>query len=120
MNPSKDKSGREKKPPVLLWPCVVVFICLAADYGYRLSDQLEQRTQLTNAKLMQAQNQGALAQAQTLNARLEALSLDLIALAQTNAAARQIVQEFNIRWNPGPGASSNAPAQPPPTAPTPK
>ncbi len=122
MNPAKDKGGRDKENWSLayFWPCLIVFVCLAVDYGFRLSEQLEQRTQLTNARLMQAQNQGALAQVQQLNTRLEALSLDLIALAQTNAAARQIVQEFNIRWNPGPGATSNPPAQSNPTPTTPK
>jgi len=39
-----------------------------------------------------------------------ALNVDLLQLANTNAAARKIVQDFNIQWTPGPGAAS--PAQP--------
>ncbi|PYJ08933.1 MAG: hypothetical protein DME25_00075, partial [Verrucomicrobia bacterium] len=68
------------------------------------------RSQLHQAELMQAQNAGALAQAQRLEGQLEALSLDLLQLAKTNAAAKQIVQDFNIQWNPGPAAA--APVRP--------
>jgi hypothetical protein len=59
---------------------------------------------------MQAQNAGALAQARQLEARLESLSLELLQVAKTNAAAKQIVQDFNIQWNPGPAVSVPAPA----------
>jgi hypothetical protein len=51
-----------------------------------------------------------LKQAQQLEARLEAFSLDLLQVAKTNTAAKQIVQDFNIQWNPGPAASVPAPA----------
>jgi hypothetical protein len=40
---------------------------------------------------------------------LQALSMDLLQLAQTNTTARRIVQEFNISWAP--------PQTPPPSAP---
>jgi hypothetical protein len=59
--------------------------------------------------LMQAQNVGSLAQARQLEARLEAFSLDLLQVAKTNAAAKQIVQDFNIQWNPSPAATGPAP-----------
>jgi hypothetical protein len=42
--------------------------------------------------------------------RLESLSLELIQLARTNAAAKQIVREFNIQWTPGPTAPVSPPA----------
>jgi len=35
-----------------------------------------------------------------MEARLEALSLDLLQVARTNAAAKTVVEEFNIQWNP--------------------
>ena len=78
-------------------------------YGFRLFNLIEQRQQLDQAQLAQAQNLGALAQAQQLSARLESLSLDLLQLAKTNAVARQIVQDFNIQWNPGPAAAAPMP-----------
>jgi hypothetical protein len=53
---------------------------------------------------------GTLAQARQLEARLESLSLELLQVARTNAAAKQIVQDFNIQWTPGPAASVPASA----------
>jgi hypothetical protein len=97
----------------LFWICFTVFLLLACDYGFRLVSLLAQRQQLNQTQLMQAQNLGALAQARQLEARLEAFSLDLLQLAKTNAAASQIVKEFNIQWNPGPNAPPTpAPANP--------
>jgi hypothetical protein len=87
-----------------------VFVLLGCDYGFRLVNLWDQREQLSQAVLMQAQNAGALAQARQLEARLEALSLELLQVAKTNAAAKQIVQDFNIQWTPGPAASVPAPA----------
>jgi hypothetical protein len=48
-----------------------------------------------------------------MEARLEALSLDLLQVAKTNAAAKQIVQDFNIQWTPGQAAPNPAQAPPP-------
>jgi hypothetical protein len=90
--------------------CFVVFLLLAGDYGFRLVNLLNQRAQLNQAQLAQAQNFGMLAQARQLEGRLEALSLDLLQVAKTNATAKQIVQEFNIQWTPGPTAPAPAPA----------
>ena len=59
---------------------------------------------------MQAQNAGALAQVRQLEGRLESLSLDLLQISKTNATAKQIVQEFNIQWTPGPAAATPVPA----------
>ncbi len=98
------------------WVCFVVFLLLACDYGYRLANLVGQRDQLNQALLMQTQNAGSLAQARQLETRLEALSLELLQVAKTNAAAKQVVQEFNIQWNPGP----SAPALPAATRPAPK
>jgi hypothetical protein len=49
-----------------------------------------------------------------LEARLEAFSLELLQIAKTNTAARSIVEQFNIQWNPGPSAPG--PAAPGPGA----
>ena len=116
MNPEKEKALREAAQRNPFWVCFIVFLLLAGDYGYRMSNLAQQRTQLNQARLMQAQNAGALVQARQLEARLEALSLDLLQVAKTNTAARQIVQDFNIRWTPGQAASSpgQGPAPVPP------
>ena len=129
MNPDKEKRLAEVSRRNPFWICFTVFLLLAGDYGFRLANLLTQRDQLSQAQLMQAQNAGALAQVRQLEGRLESLSLDLLQIAKTNAAAKQIVQEFNIQWNPGPAASAPAPASsvpvpaasvPTPAATTPK
>ena len=110
MNADKQKTLVDSSRRNPFWVCFVLFALLACDYGYRLVNLLDQREQLNQALLMQAQNVGTLKQAQQLEARLESFSLDLLQVAKTNAAAKQIVQDFNIQWNPGPAASVPAPA----------
>jgi len=119
MNNYKDKAVMDAAPRNPFWVCFAVFLLLAGDYGFRLYSQLDQRAQLGRARIMQEQNAGTLAQARQLEARLEALSLDLLQLAPTNAAAQKIVQDFNIQWNPQAAASQPAapgPGQAPPPA----
>jgi hypothetical protein len=118
MNAEKEKALRERAQRNPFWVCFIVFVLLAADYGYRLVNLVEQHNQLDQARIMQAQNAGGLAQARQLEARLEALSLDLLQVARTNATAKQIVQDFNIQWTPGPTAAPAAP-QPQPQTPAP-
>jgi hypothetical protein len=110
MNTDKQKASTEQSRRNPFWACLIVFVLLGCDYGFRLVNLWDQREQLSQAVLMQAQNAGALAQARQLEARLEALSLELLQVAKTNAAAKQIVQDFNIQWTPGPAASVPAPA----------
>ena len=110
MNAEKERTLAELARRNPFWICLIVFLVLGCDYSFRLANLIEQRSQLRQAELMQAQNAGALAQAQRLEGQLEALSLDLLQLAKTNAAAKQIVQDFNIQWNPGPAAA--APVRP--------
>ena len=45
-----------------------------------------------------------------MEARLEAFSLELLQVAKTNTVAKQIIQDFNIQWNPNPAVSVPAPA----------
>jgi hypothetical protein len=85
---------------------LAVFLALACDQGFRLSGQLEQRDQLKQAELMQAENRGTLTEGAQLETQLQLLSLDLLQIAKTNAVAKQIVQAFNIQWNPGPAAAT--------------
>ena len=92
------------------WVYLIVFLLLACDYGFRLPNLLAQRKELNQVLLMQAENMGALAQGRQLETRLESLSLELLQVAKTNPAAKQIVQDFNIQWTPGPAASAPAPA----------
>jgi hypothetical protein len=110
MNPDKQKILAELSRRSPFGICLVVFLLLACDYGYRFVGLWNQREQLNQALLTQVQNAGALGQAQQVERRLESLSLDLLQLAQTNAAAKQIVREFNIQWTPGPTASVSPPA----------
>jgi hypothetical protein len=113
----KDKRLQEISRYSPFWVCFIVFLLLAGDYAFRLVGMLNQREQLNQAALMQLQNLGTLSQARQLETRLEGFSMDLIQLAKTNAAAKQIVQEFNIQWTPGPAAA--APAAPASAAPAP-
>jgi hypothetical protein len=114
MNQEKGKRLEEPSRYSPFWICFAVFLLLAVDFGFRMANLLEQREQLNQALLMQAQNMGALAQARQLEARLEGLSLELLSVAKTNATARQIVQDFNIQWTPGPATPT--PAAPVPVA----
>ena len=84
------------------WICLAIFALLACERGFQLMAQLDQRQQLEQTLLLQARNQSQLAQAKQLEGRLEALSVDLVHMSQTNATARKIVQDFNIQWSPGP------------------
>lgn len=110
MNADQLKALTESSRRSPFWICLVVFLLLACDYGFRLVNLFDQREQLNQAVLMQAQNVGALAQGRQLEARLESLSLELLQVAKTNATAKQIVQDFNIQWTPGPAVSAPAPA----------
>lgn len=106
MKTEKDKELRELAQRSPFWVCFIIFLLLAGDYGFRLTNLWQQRSQLDQARLMQAQNAGVLDQARKLEARLEALSLELLQVAKTNSAARQIVQDFNIQWNPNAASPS--------------
>lgn len=119
MNADLQKLLTESSRRNPFWVCFVVFSLLAVEYGYRLANSLDVREQLNQAVLMQAQNAGTLAQARQLESRLESFSLDLLQAAKTNAAARQIVQDFNIQWTPRPTAPAPAPAVPAASAPAP-
>src|SRR5947207_9340772 len=105
MNAEREKAVIELARRNPFWICLVVFLALAADQVFRLLTQMDQRAQLIQAQTMQAQNQGALNQALQLEGRLQAISLDLLQVANTNAVAKQIVQDFNIQWTPPAGTS---------------
>jgi hypothetical protein len=92
------------------WVCLTVFLLLACDYGFRLPKLLDQRDQLNQVLLMQEQNMGVLAQARQVESRFEALWLDLLQVAKTNATAKQIIQDFNLQWNPSAAPAVRAPA----------
>ena len=113
MKSDKDAPLRDPAHRSPFWICLNVFLLLAVDYGFRMSNLLGQRSQLDRARLMQAQNAGALAQARQLEARLEAFSLDLLEVAKTNAGAKRVVQDFNIHWTPGPAATAPVPGPAP-------
>jgi hypothetical protein len=107
MNPDKQRTLAELARRSPFGICFVVFLLLACDYGFRLVGLWNQRVQLNQALLTQARNAGTLAEAQQIERRLESLSLELLQVATTNAAAKQIVREFNIQWNPNPSAPAS-------------
>jgi hypothetical protein len=111
MNAEKEKALFELAARNPFWICCIVFLALATDQVFRLLTNMDQRDQLNQAQMMQVQNLGALNEAQQLEARLQALSLDLLQVAKTNNVAKQIVQDFNIQWNPAPVAPAG-PAAP--------
>lgn len=117
MNQDRDHALLELTRRNPFWVCLLVFTLLAADNGFRLANSVQQRQQLDQAQLVQAQNVGrmssTLSQLPQIEANLQALSVDLFQVAKTNAMAAQIVREFNIQWNPGPEALLVPPALPP-------
>jgi uncharacterized protein HemX len=123
VNPDRERALFELTRRNLFWVCLLVFVALGADSGFRLFNTIQQRRQLAEARLLQAQNIGRLrevmSQAPQIEARLQSLSLDLLQVARTNAAAAQIVQDFRIQWNPGSG-TSGSPMVPPPAMPVPQ
>ena len=123
MNQDRDRALLELTQRSPFWVCLLVFALLAADTGFRLANSVAQRKQLDEAQLMQAQNVGrmstTLAQLPQVEAKLQALSLDLFQAAKTNATAAQIVREFNIQWTP-PAESFLTPPALPPVIPAPE
>lgn len=103
MNAERALPDTSRQSP--FWICLIVFATLAVDAGFRLAKALDQRQQLDRARLNQAATVGrlasALAQMPQLEARLQAISVDLIQLGRTNATAAQLIREFNISWTPG-------------------
>jgi hypothetical protein len=114
MNAHKEipPAGPSRNP---FWACAAVFLVLAVDAGLRFYSLLQGHAQLRAAARTQEQNRPhvslALAQAAQIEARLRPFTLELLELAKTNAAARQIVQEFKIQWTP-PEAARASPVAP--------
>ena len=127
MSEGREANGGEVSRRNPFWICLIVLLALAADSGFRFLRSLEQRQQLRQLQLNQAANIGrmatVLAQAPQVEAKLQAVSLDLMQVARTNALAAQLVREFNIQLSPGaataspaglnPGADSAEPASNP-------
>ena len=90
MNADKQKTLVDSSRRNPFWVCFVLFALLACDYGYRLVNLLDQREQLNQALLMQAQNVGTLKQAQQLEARLESFSLELLQVAKTDRKSTRL------------------------------
>jgi len=116
MNAEKEKAILETARRNPFWVCVFVFLLLACDHGFGLANLVQQRQRLNQAELYQTQNFNTLTQAKQLEARLEALSFELIQIAKTNTAAQQIIQDFNIQWHPNPAANLDATAATPASA----
>lgn len=102
---SNDATLREEVHRNPFWVCLLVFGVLAVDGGLRFSQLMAQRGRMSEAEQNQAatisQMSQELSQLPTVESKLQALSMDLLQVATTNAAAAQIVQEFNVQWTPG-------------------
>jgi hypothetical protein len=105
MNADRDRALHEQLRRNPFWVCLLVFGVLAVDSGMRFSRLIAQRQQLSQMEIAQATTIGqmsdALAQLPTVEAKLQALSVDLLRMAGTNAAAARIAREFSIQWTPG-------------------
>ncbi|MSU59962.1 MAG: hypothetical protein EXS35_17635 [Pedosphaera sp.] len=119
MSHDRERTLQEEARRNPFWVCVLVFGVLALDAGLRLSRLWQQRDQMAQAQLTQAANIGrlepVLSQLPTIEAKLQAVAVDLDRIARTNTTAAQIVNEFNIQWTPGKDAAAtagtNAPAK---------
>lgn len=105
MNADRERALPEPSRRNPFWICLVVFAALAVDAGFRLAKALDQRPQLDRARLNQTaitnRIANAFAQMPKLEAKLQAVSVDLVQLGRTNAIAAQLIREFNISWTPG-------------------
>lgn len=105
MNAEARKTIGELNRRTPFWACLAVFLVLGCEHGMRLMNLVEQRQQLERTHLLQEQNQEKLLQSEQLGTRLQNLSLDLLQISKTNAAAQQIVRDFGIRWTPDSAAT---------------
>jgi hypothetical protein len=106
MNTPKEKALLARQHHNPFWVCLAVFLALGADTGFRLDEQLKARREMRQMQSGLAENAARLPEARRIEATLQLLSVDLVQLARTNAAAADIVREFNIQWSPGPAAPS--------------
>ncbi len=94
------------------WSCLVVFSALFIANFYQTIGFFQTRSELQKARASASQ---LLPNVRVLRGQLEPrlhdFTLDLLQLANTNDAARQLITQFQIRWNPQ--AQSNAPAASP-------
>ncbi len=90
MNP--DSSPNRSYSP--FWALAPVFAALLAGYAIQLWGLAGQNRQMRQADASLVQ---ALPRAVAVTAKLQAVGKDLVDLAPSSAAARQIVNEFEIR-----------------------
>ncbi len=118
MNHEDSRPARSSLVPLLL-----VTISLAAILIWQIVLASQQRTGMYEAKRQLAEaiqkREELVKQSNQLQAKLQALVLDLLALGQTDEKARAIVQKYNIQQTT-PAAPAAAAALPvPPAAGTP-
>lgn len=102
--PEKPATGRHEfrgaPGPHLFWILLILFLALGADYGFRLYDLRQQHALLTQFQTQQKQNFDKIPQMQETAKKVYALSVELVQIASTNAAAEQIVKESGIPYTP--------------------
>ena len=79
------------------WPVLIALLTLAALQTAALVGTYKQRSQI-EANIAQLSKAGD--DIKKIDTALGAVSRDLLVLAETNANARQVVTEFQIRQNP--------------------
>lgn len=112
MSTEKEKALQARLHRSPFWVCLAVFLALTVDAGLRISEQWEARRQIRVMHHGQEGSSARLAESRRIEAALQRLSVDLVQIGRTNAAAADIVSEFNIQW-------SGAPASPTATPPAP-
>ena len=83
------------------WPLCLLALSLAAFLGWQVMAAAQQYIDSLRLADQQALLSGQAAQAE---GKLQAMMMDLLELARTDAGARAIVTKYGIRFNPGPSA----------------
>jgi hypothetical protein len=117
MNVQSDKPVRRRDDsPVaaqnLFWVLLILFLALASDYATRLVGIKQQHDTLVRVRTEQAQNINRIGAIQNEEAKVQALAVELVQMARTNAEAKRIVEQFNIQWTPDTNAPAAASAVP--------
>ena len=76
------------------WAVAIVFLVLMIGYTVQMQSQWNQRRQARNTEVALAE---LMPRVNAIDTKLENVSQELIRMSATSAAARQIVEEFNIR-----------------------
>ncbi|RYD83472.1 MAG: hypothetical protein EOP84_07845 [Verrucomicrobiaceae bacterium] len=99
----------ERPAPSYLLPFALLAISFAVLLVYQIINLNKQHSAMQETKQQMStaieQREALVKQSTELQSKLQAVAVDLLALAQTNEKAKAIVQKYNIQQNaPAPGA----------------